>query len=171
MILRDLLDALRTAGIVEAVQDATGPDDVPGYQVVAGAMLWRAGDGTRAFHDPIRVPRPPGAGLRANQFFTRFYHEIAGGMVGLEAKEHTAQVPSDRRQEREEAFRKGSLPVLYCSPTMELGVDIAELNAVNMRNVPPNCTNFFPVFFQYFRSGPLIASYCRFCRSALSIFL
>ena len=29
------------------------------------------------------------------------------------------------------------LAVLYCSPTMELGVDIATLNTVYMRNVPP----------------------------------
>ncbi len=162
VILRDMLDALRTAGIVEAVQDPTGPDDVPGYQVVAGAMLWRAGDGSRAFHDPIRVPRPPGAGLRANQFFTRFYREIAAGMLGLEAKEHTAQVPSDRRQEREEAFRKGSLPVLYCSPTMELGVDIAELNAVNMRNVPPTPANYAQRSGRAGRSGQpaLVFTYC-----------
>ncbi|WP_372510379.1 hypothetical protein [Actinomadura madurae] len=39
--------------------------------------------------------------------------------------------------QREKAFRKGDLPLLFCSPTMELGVDIATLNAVGMRNVPP----------------------------------
>ena len=29
------------------------------------------------------------------------------------------------------------LPALFCSPTMELGVDISALNAVYLRNVPP----------------------------------
>src|SRR4029077_5184764 len=34
------------------------------------------------------------------------------------------------------------LPVLFCSPTMELGVDISALNAVHMRNVPPTPANY-----------------------------
>ena len=46
------------------------PDDVPGYQLAASALRWLAGDGTRPFHDPIRVPngarrrRPPQPVLR-----------------------------------------------------------------------------------------------------------
>ena len=44
--------------------------------------------------------------------------------------------------EREQDFGKGKLPVLYCSPTMELGVDIRQLNVVNMRNVPPTPANY-----------------------------
>ena len=43
----------------------------------------------------------------------------------------------DEREEREEPSARRELPLLYCSPTMELGVDIAELNAVDLRNVPP----------------------------------
>ena len=46
------------------------------------------------------------------------------------AREHTAQVPQDRALAREQEFREGDLPLLYCSPTMELGVDISDLNAV-----------------------------------------
>jgi len=61
---------------------------------------------------------------------------------GLEAHEHTAQVPSEVREIREHLFREGKLPILYCSPTMELGVDISELNVVNMRNVPPTPANY-----------------------------
>ena len=34
------------------------------------------------------------------------------------------------------------LPALICSPTMELGVDIAQLNVVNLRNVPPTPANY-----------------------------
>ena len=58
------------------------------------------------------------------------------------AREHTAQVPPDLRQERETEFRAGTLPLLYCSPTMELGVDIASLSAVSLRNVPPTPANY-----------------------------
>jgi Lhr-like helicase len=41
------------------------------------------------------------------------------------------------REERETEFRDGRLAALYCSPTMELGVDIFDLAAVHMRNAPP----------------------------------
>ena len=34
------------------------------------------------------------------------------------------------------------LPALFCSPTMELGVDISALNAVYLRNVPPTPANY-----------------------------
>jgi len=75
----------------------------------------------------------PEAIARVNPFFRDLYRETAADLGGLEAREHTAQVESTMRQIREDAFRDGHLPLLYCSPTMELGVDIAELNAVAMR--------------------------------------
>jgi hypothetical protein len=53
----------------------------------------------------------------------------------MAAREHTAQVPSEDREEREILFREGKLPILYCSPTMELGIDIKDLNVVNLRNI------------------------------------
>jgi hypothetical protein len=43
------------------------------------------------------------------------------------AREHTAQVQSDVRIDREKRFSEAILPV-HCSPTMELAVDIRELN-------------------------------------------
>ena len=46
------------------------------------------------------------------------------------------------REEREQKFRSGVLPLLYCSPTMELGIDISDLNIVAMRNVPPTPANY-----------------------------
>jgi ATP-dependent helicase YprA (DUF1998 family) len=71
-----------------------------------------------------------------------FYRSLASELAGFEAREHTAQVPYEDRLVREDRFRKAELPVLYCSPTMELGVDIAELNVVNMRNIPPTPANY-----------------------------
>ena len=144
-IIRDLLDGLTEAGIVEMVAEPkNGPDgeeEVPGYQVQASAMRWIAGDGTEPFHDPIRTPDRSEAG-GTNRFFVDFYKEDAAKLRGLEAREHTAQVPYEVREEREERFREARLPILYCLPTMELGVDIAELNAVNLRNMPPTPANY-----------------------------
>lgn len=161
-ICRDLLEALRVAGLVEVVAPPRGEDDVPGYQLPASALVWVAGNGTRAFHDPIRVPRVPAAGSRTNPFFIGFYRTIAAEGKGLEAREHTAQVRYEQRQEREDQFREGKLPILYCSPTMELGVDIAELNVVNLRNVPPTPANYAQRSGRAGRSGQpaLVFAYC-----------
>lgn len=161
-VILDLLRALQVGGLVEAVFPAAGNHGVPGYQVPASAFLWLAGDGTRPFHDPIRVPRMPAAGGRTNPFFVNFYRNVAASLQGLEAREHTAQVPYDKRMEREERFRKGLLPVLYCSPTMELGIDISDLNVVNLRNIPPTPANYAQRSGRAGRSGQpaLVISYC-----------
>jgi very-short-patch-repair endonuclease len=80
----------------------------------------------------------------------------------MEAREHTAQVDYEKRIEREDEFREGRLPILYCSPTMELGVDIAQLNVVNMRNVPPTPANYAQRSGRAGRSGQpaLVFTYC-----------
>jgi very-short-patch-repair endonuclease len=161
-IIRDLLEALRVAGLVVRVREPEDQDDVPGYQVSASALRWTAGDGNRALHDPIRVPKAPEAGKKPNRFFLEFYRTAAADGQGLEAREHTAQVPYDARIDREKRFRTASLPVLFCSPTMELGVDIASLNVVNMRNVPPTPANYAQRSGRAGRSGQpsLVITYC-----------
>ena len=141
-VLVDLLKALQVAGLVTVVQAPRGPDDVPGYQLAAAAMRWLPGSGERAYHDPVRVPRAPEGGMRTNQFFVGYYRSAAATGRRMQAREHTAQVPAEQREEREAAFREARLPILFCSPTMELGVDIRELNVVNMRNVPPTPANY-----------------------------
>src|SRR5579884_4333426 len=125
-------------------------------------MRWKAGDGTRAFHDPIRIPNLPDEGGRTNAFFVNFYRQVAAGGQGIRAREHTAQVPAEERERREEEFREARLPVLFCSPTMELGVDIAELNVVGMRNVPPTPANYAQRSGRAGRSGQpaLVTTYC-----------
>src|SRR6266704_368312 len=162
VIIEHLLEGLAQAGLVEIVDKPRNKDEKPGYQLTASSLLWVAGDGTQAFHDPIRVPRASVLGRRTNAFFVEFYGSIAAKLQGLEAREHTAQVPYQLRVEREDQFRAGTLPILYCSPTMELGVDIAELNVVNMRNMPPTPANYAQRSGRAGRSGQpaLVFSYC-----------
>ena len=68
----------------------------------------------------------------------------------------------DLRIDREQRFPQAKLPVLYCSPTMELGVDISELNVVNLRNIPPTPANYAQRSGRAGRSGQpaLVFSYC-----------
>lgn len=106
-----------------------------------------------------------------NAFFREYYLTLATALESgdgpasirsLKAGEHTAQVDSELRQRREQEFRQGTLPVLYCSPTMELGVDIASLNAVNMRNVPPTPANYAQRSGRAGRAGQpaIVVTYC-----------
>ena len=161
-IICELLEALRVAGIVEVVDPPKDNKEAPGYQLKAAAMIWMAGYGTTPFHDPIRMPRLPEEGARTNHFFVKFYSSTLENLKGLRAREHTAQVPYEKREEREKEFRAGKLPIMFCSPTMELGIDISQLNVVNMRNVPPNPANYAQRSGRAGRSGQpaLVFTYC-----------
>lgn len=141
-VILSLFRCLKPWGLVEEVRSAREGSLVPGYQLPSSVLIWKAGDGTRPMFDPLRITRQSEAELRGNEYFIELYKSFADFGSGLEGREHTAQVQSDIRQEREEEFRNADLPILFCSPTMELGVDIAQLNVVNMRNVPPTPANY-----------------------------
>lgn len=62
--------------------------------------------------------------------------------IPLAAEEHTAQWTSEEAGKVQERFVNGEINVLSCSTTFELGVDVGELQAVLMRNVPPTTANY-----------------------------
>ena len=62
--------------------------------------------------------------------------------IPLSAEEHTAQWTSSEAAKVQERFVRGELNALSCSTTFELGVDVGELQAVLMRNVPPTTANY-----------------------------
>jgi hypothetical protein len=62
--------------------------------------------------------------------------------IPISAEEHTAQLTSPVAAGVQERFVRGTLNALSCSTTFELGVDVGELQAVLMRNVPPTTANY-----------------------------
>ena len=160
-IITDLFGVLDEAGLLTV---AVPPDanDVPGYRLRAAVIHWQAGNGLSGAEDRVRRTLDNEEGPRVNPFFRELYRGVAATLAGLRAKEHTAQVPPAERQEREDEFSEAALPVLYCSPTMELGVDINALSAVGLRNVPPTPANYAQRAGRAGRSGQpaLVVTYC-----------
>ena len=56
--------------------------------------------------------------------------------------EHTAQVARSIIREKTEDFKKGEINIMACSTTMEMGVDLGDLELVLMNNVPPHPANY-----------------------------
>ncbi|MCE6967194.1 DEAD/DEAH box helicase [Cereibacter sphaeroides] len=166
--------ALSFGQVVEAAASIGGL----GYQLAASTICYEL------------TPDQTHAELN-NTFFTDLYTTLAdilteGGnaLFGFEGREHTAQVEGELRELREFRFRAGEedikqlaarqdklkeyredsrfLPALFCSPTMELGVDISAMNVVYLRNAPPTAANYAQRSGRAGRSGQaaLILTYC-----------
>jgi ATP-dependent helicase YprA (DUF1998 family) len=63
-------------------------------------------------------------------------------LIPLSAEEHTAQWTAEKGAEIQADFIEGKINVLSCSTTFELGVDVGDLQAVLMRNMPPTTANY-----------------------------
>ncbi len=72
------------------------------------------------------------------------YRQSLDGKAALLAEEHTGALSDEERVRAETGFNDVNDPlnVLVCTPTMELGIDVGNLSAAYMRNVPPSPANY-----------------------------
>ncbi|GBC89344.1 MAG: DEAD/DEAH box helicase [Fimbriimonadales bacterium] len=156
-----LLERLVAYGLLVRLEGA-----IPMYQLNAAVIRWCRGDGTPRVSPLYQRGTASGEAL-INRFFEAFYRSAPGQLATLEAREHTAQVVEPGERERREQRFSGTsnerpLPFLVCSPTMELGIDIADLDLVHLRNVPPTPANYAQRSGRAGRQGQpgLIVAYC-----------
>jgi len=177
-----LLEMLSVWGLVKPIPVRLGrkaSETLEGWRLNSTALLWCLVDPEAEPQDryaQLLREQLKASGRRGpvNRYFRHLYEDLAaliatprteGGRPFLQtlfAREHTAQVDSSERERREDAFRKADLRLMYCSPTMELGVDISSLNTVYLRNVPPTPANYAQRSGRAGRSGQpaLVLSYC-----------
>jgi len=141
--IKSLLDLLVDAGWLYTSTAKNAEDqETTLYQLRIDSIIWRLGNEKTIKHDMVKNRAYKIIAQKPNLFFQTIYKTNFRELKPIIGREHTGQLTSDDRIDREEKFRSGEYSALFCSPTMELGIDIASLNVVHMRNVPPNPANY-----------------------------
>lgn len=177
--LAALLDALCKADYLATRRARSETnEEVHVYQLKLDRILWRAGDKKTVRRDEVKLRSYRGYDEKPNHFFQALYLTDFSELKNLRGADHTGQLKNDPRIEREAEFRAEwklpdgkpddakiraeSISALFCSPTMELGIDISSLSIVHMRNAPPNPANYAQRSGRAGRSGQaaLVFTYC-----------
>ncbi len=74
------------------------------------------------------------------KYYVDIYNNIK--RIPMKIKEHTAQLESTHASEIQYKFEVGEINILSCSTTFEMGVDVGTLEAVFLRNIPPETSNY-----------------------------
>jgi len=90
-----------------------------------------------------------------------------GKPISIDVLEHTAQITTKEGAKRQRNFTDDEKPlnILSCSTTFELGVDVGQLHAVFLRNVPPTVANYVQRSGRAGRRLSAAAFVLTFCRS------
>jgi len=117
------------------------------YQLILANVHWKAGDGQTVNPDRttfIKLDVQTNFVTKPHLYFQKVYKQDFSKLPkSYIAAEHSGQISNELKMDREDKFNSAvELSALYCSPTMELGIDISSLNIVHMRNVPPSPANY-----------------------------
>lgn len=77
---------------------------------------------------------------RSDPYYTKLYSD--NKIIPMISEEHTAQLNKDEAGELQSRFENGQVNVLSCSTTFEMGVDVGQLEAIFLRNMPPETSNY-----------------------------
>lgn len=137
-------------------------EEMPIYRLKIEKILWKLEDGEHVKPDLIKRRSYKDQIAKPNYFFRDLYRKDLAREKRLLGEDHTGQLNADTRIDREEKFREGDISALFCSPTMELGIDIGGLSVVHLRNAPPNAANYAQRSGRAGRSGQgaLVFTYC-----------
>ena len=159
----NLMDKLEQADYLKSQPARSDKnEEIRIYRLKIEKIIWRLGDGKTVKPDVIKRRSYKRQAPSPNEFFRDMYRRDFSKMKRLRGEDHTGQLGSETRIEREDAFREGTISALFCSPTMELGIDIGGLSVVHLRNAPPNPANYAQRSGRAGRSGQgaLIFTYC-----------
>lgn len=104
------------------------------------------------------------ADLRARGAWNNISDRIALFADYARSAEHSAQQDGPRLRDYERKFKAGTINILNCSTTMEMGVDIGSVSSVMMTNVPPSIANYRQRVGRAGRRGQSIALAFTFCK-------
>lgn len=140
-----VLDALTEVHYLKKVNIKAEKGDKDAYQLILSKVLWKKGNKVNVAVDKTSyITLDEEIKIKPHLYFQHLYQEDFSKLPkSYIAAEHTGQIKNEEKIEREDKFNEAiELSALYCSPTMELGIDISSLNIVHMRNVPPNPANY-----------------------------
>ena len=143
--MTNILDALTEAHYLKKVNLKAEKGDKDAYQLILTKVLWAKGDSVTVTSDKTSlITLDDKVKIKPHLYFQKLYQEDFSKLPkSYIAAEHTGQIKNEEKIDREEKFNEAiELSALYCSPTMELGIDISSLNIVHMRNVPPSPANY-----------------------------
>jgi superfamily II DNA/RNA helicase len=158
-----IYEVMRRANILQSFEVKGRKGSVMGYRLRLDQVIWKLGNEKKVELDKVRINTISDLEIKPNTYFQDYYKiNYAELNKNIYAAEHTGQLPSKDRQDREIDFRSGKISALFCSPTMELGIDISSMNVVHMRNVPPGPANYAQRSGRAGRSGQtaLVMTYC-----------
>jgi hypothetical protein len=161
--INELCGVLKKGNFLKSEEIKGDKGTVTGYQLRSDKIIWKTGNGKTVGADKVRMSSYRTVELKPNSFFKELYaYDFTVYKKQIVGREHTGQLGTEDRIKREHGFRSGEISALFCSPTMELGIDIADLNIVHMRNVPPNPANYAQRGGRAGRSGQtaLVFTYC-----------
>ena len=104
------------------------------------------------------------AALRRDGLWTDLHDRAAAFAPFIRAQEHSAQIERPVLANYERMFKDGQINLLNCSTTMEMGIDIPNVQVVANGNAPPAISNYRQRLGRAGRRGEPWAFGMTFCR-------